>query len=88
MTRTAGLGSTLRRKPWPIFTAIEADELRVSMPFIDGSWLIRPADLMACIDRRASDVTGGVLESRDERRATGTSQRLTPNDHPPPRLPR
>lgn len=58
----------LRRKPWPIVEAIEAGELRASMPSNDGAWLIRPADLVAYVERFANEVTGGALDSREVRR--------------------
>lgn len=61
-------GQILRRKPWPIVEAIEAGELRASMPGNDGCWLIRPEDLAAYVDRYATDVPDGPLMTREQRR--------------------
>lgn len=64
----AEAGQIIRRKPWPIVQAIEAGELRASMPGNDGCWLIRPEDLVAYVDRYATDVPDGPLMTREERR--------------------
>lgn len=61
----AEAAALLRTKPWPIVKAIQAGELRASMPSNEGPWLIRPEDLSAYVDRFANKVTGGAL-SQDE----------------------
>ena len=50
----AEAAALLRRKPYSLVKAIEAGELRASMPSNDGAWLIRPEDLLAYVERFTS----------------------------------